>query len=131
MITSPCITMIDAGRYVVCFDFLGNPSGWTVNVGAMICTCALSDYLLDINYKQKETYLFNYLDEFDRDICALNLKANAAILLYLEKKCLNRVQGQDNAQYSVIPDHVAFGYIAFVPIETSPRNIFIGTRCRW
>jgi hypothetical protein len=69
-----------------------------VNVGAMICTCALSDYLLDINYKQKETYLFNYLDEFDRDICALNLKANAAILLYLEKKRLNRVQGQDNAQ---------------------------------
>jgi cap1 methyltransferase len=87
-------------RYVVCFGFLGNPSGWT---GQRWCNdlylgrpCALSNYPLDINYKQKEAYLFNYLDEFDRDICALNLKANAAILWYLEKKCLNRVQGLNN-----------------------------------
>jgi 23S rRNA U2552 (ribose-2'-O)-methylase RlmE/FtsJ len=87
-------------RYVVCFGFLGNPSGWT---GQRWCNdlylgrpCALSNYPLEINYKEKEAFLFNYLDEFDRDICALNLKANAAILWYLEKKCLNLVIDLDN-----------------------------------
>jgi hypothetical protein len=86
--------MPDDMWFVLVFSVI-HPVG-PVNVGAMICSSALSNYPLDINYKQKEVYLFNYLDEFDRDICALNLKANAAILWFLETKCINRVKDLDN-----------------------------------
>jgi cap1 methyltransferase len=74
-------------RYVVCVGFHGIPAGWTgqrwssdLYLGR---PCTVSSYTYDSNYGNKEAVLFRHLDEFDRDLCMLNLKANVAILSHM------------------------------------------------
>ena len=85
-----------AERYVVCQGYHGHPSHWS---GQRWCNdlylsrpCTIMNYATsDINYIEKETQLLRYLDEFDRDMYLLNLKASFAILSYIERKYLQRV----------------------------------------
>ena len=97
-------------RYVVCVGFHGNSIGWTgqrwssdLYLGR---PCTISNYPSDIDFGKKEAALWRYLDEFDRDLCALNLKANFAILTRMERNCLSLVedrcvQADDNIDYEV------------------------------
>jgi cap1 methyltransferase len=89
-----------AERYVVCYGFLGHPiSDWS---GQRWCndiylgrpyqssdhTTPSTDH---VKYIDKELELLRYLDEFDRDMYTLNLKATFAILSYIERKYLQHV----------------------------------------
>ena len=85
-----------AERYVVCYGYHGHPSYWS---GQRWCNdlylsrpCTVLNYASsDINYIEKESQLLRYLDEFDRDMYMLNLKASFAILSYIERKYLQQV----------------------------------------
>lgn len=81
-----------AERYVVGFGFRGSPSGWN---GQKWCSqiflgrpCHLTNYAGNLDHEQAEMCVIEYLDEFDRDLCTLNLKACFAILSYLDCKSM-------------------------------------------
>lgn len=79
-----------AERYVCYSGFNGNPQGWD---GEIWCAAMLMNENYLIQGKPSVQYnmyslskLHHYLDEFDHDLCNLNLKACVAILTYLETK---------------------------------------------
>lgn len=82
-----------AERYVVCVGFHGNPSGWDGRHWSsqmyLQRPCLFMNSVLTSlsDYAKVERTFFRYLDEFDRDLVNLNLKACFAILSYLENKC--------------------------------------------
>lgn len=85
-----CSRPASAERYVVCSGFRGCPAGWDgrswiskVLLGAK-CNQSSQSYMIDMEQK-----LFRYLDEFDRDLFSLNVKACFSILSYLaEAQCI-------------------------------------------
>ena len=91
-----------AERYLVCAGFRGNPTGWD---GRRWCSqmllgqhCHASDFPSTVaNYQRAQHALDQYLDEFDRDMLHLNLKACFAILSYLENKCQRLLLASQNA----------------------------------
>jgi cap1 methyltransferase len=89
-----------AERYVVCVGFHGNPAGWSgrrwISDMYLGRPCALSTYVSDINFSEKDAALCNYLDKFDSDLCLLNLRTNVAILSRLENRCLLLKHGVSN-----------------------------------
>ena len=80
-----------AERYLVCTGFHGNPTGWE---GSRWCSqmllgqnCFVSNFQATVpDYERAKLVLLRYLNEFDRDMLNLNLKACFAILSYLENK---------------------------------------------
>jgi cap1 methyltransferase len=93
-----------AERYVVCFGFRGNPPDWD---GRQWCNqiflgrpCTLTIPHVAGDYEQLVKHCFRYLDEFDRDLCSLNLKACFSILSYLERKCMKLSQSNYDDQGS-------------------------------
>jgi len=80
-----------AERYSVCTGFHGNPTG---SEGSRWCSqmllgqnCSLSNFQATVpDYDCANLVLLRYLNEFDRDMLDLNLKACFAILSYLENK---------------------------------------------
>jgi len=90
-----------AERYVVCTGFHGNPSGWN---GKRWCNqmllgrcCPLSNYPHLASYDRDQSFLSGYLDQFDRDLLNLNLKACFSILSYMESKCQQIRNGGDHS----------------------------------
>ena len=109
-----------AERYVVGYGYHGHACNWS---GQRWCNdlylsrpCAISNYAAtDINYNKKETELLRYLDEFDRDMYQLNLKATFAILAYIERKylqrgILNEVEDGDDSEGSDADSEYPYGF---------------------
>lgn len=80
-----------AERYLVCTGFRGNPTGWDGSrwSSQMLLGqhCHVSSFPAVIpHYQNALLVLDQYLDEFDRDMLNLNLKACFSILSHLENK---------------------------------------------
>jgi cap1 methyltransferase len=101
-----------AERYVVCYGYHGHPPNWSgqhwCNDLYMSRPCTVSNLpSSDINYIDKEVELLRYLDEFDRDMYMLNLKASFAILSYIERRylqqviCMNEGENSDGSDVDV------------------------------
>lgn len=109
-----------AERYVVCSGFKGNAPGWD---GRRWCDqmylsrpCLLTDYSASVDYEHAELYLFRYLDDFDRDLGTLNLKACFAILSYLETKCMELTQAPCDEEWVDLSQEMHRINIAFYKI---------------
>lgn len=92
-----------AERYVCCSGFIGNPIGWD---GRKWCDAMLMGKNNSLCPKptQQQCYkLYTYLEQFDRDMNRLNLKACFAILTYLENESRQQT-GDDNDDMETIDD---------------------------
>jgi cap1 methyltransferase len=95
-----------AERYVVCVGFRGNPPGWDArqwcNHMYLESPCPYTDNALlgnSSNFADAERCLARYLNEFDRDLSHLNLKACFSILSYLESKYMYIQASNHSAQW--------------------------------
>jgi len=123
-----------AERYLVCAGFHGNPTGWNgsrwMNQMLLGQNCPLSNFPANLpHYSRAQLAFTSYLDEFDRDMLNLNLKACFSILSYLESKCQRLLSSRGNVRMDVIDD--GNGMSDGSSMEEEPRVNIASYRYAW